>query len=64
MKDHPQFCQIFLILMLPVIATQAIVVQNNFRKLEPGQNTTGASLSLVYVLMTYNPLGRLALSSG
>ena len=42
MIDHFQFFQIFLILMLPVVATQATVVQNNFRKLDPGQNITGA----------------------
>ena len=41
MIDHFQFCQIFLVLMLPVVVTQVTVVQNNFRKLEPGQNITG-----------------------
>ena len=41
MKNHLQLSQILLVLMLPVIVVQVIVVQNNFRKLDPEQNITG-----------------------
>ena len=41
MGNGVQFCQIFLVLMLPVIVAQATVVENNFRKLDSEQNITG-----------------------
>ena len=41
MENHLHFNQILLVLMLPVIVTQATFVQNTFEKLEPGQNITG-----------------------
>ena len=41
MKNHLQFNQIFLVLMVPVIVTKATVVQNNFKKLDSEQNITG-----------------------
>ena len=41
MENHLQFNQILLVLLLPVIVTQATFVQNTFEKLEPGQNITG-----------------------
>ena len=42
MDNYLRACKIFFVLMLPVIVTQATVVQNTFEKLEPGQNITGA----------------------
>ena len=41
MKNHVQFYQIVLVLMLPVIVTQATVVQNRYEKLDPGQSILG-----------------------
>ena len=41
MSNCVQFCQIFFVLMLPVIVPQTTVVQNNFRKLDSEQNITG-----------------------
>ena len=37
-----QFNQILLVMMLPVIGTQATVVQKRFKKLDPEQNIKGA----------------------
>ena len=36
-----QVCKILLVLVLPVIVTQATIVQNKFEKLDSGQNITG-----------------------
>ena len=41
MKNGLQLSQILLVLMLLVIMTQATIVQNKFKKLDPGQNITG-----------------------
>ena len=42
MKNRIQLSIILLVLMLPVIATQATFVQNIFNKLDQGHNITGA----------------------
>ena len=41
MRNRLQFCQILLVLMVPVIVTQETVVQNRFQKLDPGQSAMG-----------------------
>lgn len=41
MQNHLKFCPIFLVLVLPVIVTQATIVQDKFKKLDPGQNIPG-----------------------
>ena len=41
MENCVQVCEILLILVLPVIVTQATVVQNKFKKLDPGQRIIG-----------------------
>ena len=43
MENSLQFRQILFVLTLPVIMTQANVVQNKFQKLQPGQNITGTT---------------------
>ena len=42
MENCLQVCKILLVLMLPVIVTQATFVQNRFEKLDPGQRIIGA----------------------
>ena len=41
MENCLQVCEILLVLMLPVIVTQATIVQNKFEKLDSEQNITG-----------------------
>ena len=41
MENCLQVCKILLVLVLPVIVTQATIVQNKFEKLDSGQNITG-----------------------
>ena len=41
MENCLQVCEILLILVLPVFVTQATVVQNKFKKLDPGQRIIG-----------------------
>ena len=41
MQNHLQFCQILLVLVSTVIVTQATIVQNKFKKLEPGESIMG-----------------------
>ena len=41
MENCLHVCKILLVLMLPVIVTQATIVQNKFEKLDSRQNITG-----------------------